>query len=244
MQLDIGILSETGGRSANEDSCSHWSAPYGSFFVLADGAGGHRGGRVASRIAVNAVLTSLRKTRDVTAGAVEAAIAAANEALVREQKNRDRYAQMRTTIVVLAIDEKQGRAAWGHIGDSRLYCVRAGKIVVQTRDHSVVQALVDAGYLQPQQMRSSPERNKLLSALGDEDNFEPAIERESFSINAGDRFILCTDGVWEYVQESEIEKTAGECDSAEQALRALQTLVLSRAKRRHDNYSAIAVWCN
>jgi serine/threonine protein phosphatase PrpC len=150
---------------------------------------------------------------------------------------------MRTTIVVLAIDEKSGRAAWGHIGDSRLYCVRDGKILVQTRDHSVVQAMVDAGYLKPQQMRTSPERNKLLNALGDEDNFEPAIQREAFTVASGDRFVLCTDGVWEYVEENEIEQTASASGSPEEWLKALQALVLSRAKRKHDNYSAIAVCC-
>jgi serine/threonine protein phosphatase PrpC len=243
VRLDVAVLSEMGGRTYNEDTCAQWTAPYGSFFVLADGAGGHRGGKLASRMAVNRVMTSLRAMKEVSAVAIERAISDANAALVTEQKARERYSQMRTTLVVLAIDEKTGRAAWGHIGDSRLYCVRDGKILVQTRDHSVVQAMVDAGYLKPQQMRSSPDRNKLLNALGDEDNFEPAIQRDAFTVAKGDRFVLCTDGVWEYVEENEIEQTAAASASAEEWLKTLQALVLSRAKRKHDNYSAIAVCC-
>ena len=244
MQMDIAVLSEIGGRSANEDACGHWSGPQMSFAVVADGAGGHHGGPIASRLAVNQVLTSLRARRECSASAVEAAMKAANEAVVRAQKAQSRYADMRTTIVVLALDSQSARASWGHLGDSRLYCFRDAHIVAQTRDHSVVQTMVDAGYLEPQQMRSSPDRSKLLSALGDEDQFAPAVERGNVAIQSGDKFLLCTDGLWEYVQESEMEQTLGECRSAEKWLQALKGYVTSRAKRKHDNYTAVAVWCN
>jgi serine/threonine protein phosphatase PrpC len=243
MQMEIAVLSEVGGRSANEDSCGHWSADGKWFVVVADGAGGHRGGPIASRLAVNEVLRSLRAKRECNAAAVEAAMKSANEAVVREQKARSRYSNMRTTIVVLAIDSQAARATWGHLGDSRLYCFRDAGIVAQTRDHSVVQTMVDAGYLEPQQVRTSPDRSKLLSALGDEHQFEPAVERGNVTVESGDKFLLCTDGLWEYVQEIEMEKTAGECKSAEEWLQALKRVVLSRAKQKHDNYTAIAVWC-
>jgi serine/threonine protein phosphatase PrpC len=244
MQMEIAVLSEIGGRAANEDACGHWSGPGMCFVVVADGAGGHHGGPIASRLAVNEVLKALRAKRESNASAVEAAMRLANEAVVREQKARTRYADMRTTIVVLALDSQSARAAWGHLGDSRLYCFRKAHIVAQTRDHSVVQTMVDAGYLEPQQLRSSPDRSKLLSALGDEDQFEPAIERGTVAIESGDKFLLCTDGLWEYVQEAEMEQSLGECKSPEEWLQALKRYVTSRAKRKHDNYTAVAVWCS
>ena len=243
MELDIAVLSEQGGRSANEDAVGHWTGPGLFFAVVADGAGGHLGGPVASRLAVNEALKSLRAKRECSAVAVAAAMKAANDALVREQKARTRYANMRTTVVVLALDTNAGRAAWGHLGDSRLYSFREGRIVSQTRDHSVVQTMVDAGYLKPQQLRSSPDRSKLLSALGDEDQFEPAIAPEGFGIASGDQFLLCTDGLWEYVQEAELEQTLAESSSAQAWLAVLESHVKKRAKRKHDNYTAIAVWC-
>jgi serine/threonine protein phosphatase PrpC len=243
MHLDIAVLSEQGGRAENQDACGHWSGPEASYFVLCDGAGGHLGGGVAAKLAVGEALASLREARECSGAAVEAAMRCANEALVREQRAQSQYAQMRATIVALVIDPVQRRAAWGHLGDSRLYCFRGGAIVAQTRDHSVVQSLVDAGYLKPQQLRTSPDRSKLLSALGDADQFEPAIEPTPFVLAPGDCFLLCTDGLWEYVQESEMQQALGECSAAQDWLRALERLVLERGTRKHDNYSALAIWC-
>ena len=75
------------------------------------------------------------------------------------------------------------------------------------------------------------------------EQFEPALERGVFNVAPGDRFLLCTDGLWEYIQENELEQSLSESSNAESWLKALQRLVVSRGKRRHDNYSAVAVWC-
>ena len=243
IQLDIAVLSEIGGRAENQDACGHWSDGGTSYFVLCDGAGGHLGGSVASKLAVEETLACLREARACTPKAIEDAMRCANEALVREQKVQVQYSQMRATIVALALDVDRGAASWGHLGDSRLYCFRENRIVAQTRDHSVVQSLVDAGYLEPQQLRTSPERSKLLSALGDAEQFDPAIERESFAVTRGDAFLLCSDGLWEYVHENEMEQALADSGSPEIWLRALERHVLARGKRKHDNYSAVAVWC-
>jgi PPM family protein phosphatase len=243
MQLDVAVLSECGGRSENQDACGHWSGEGAAYFVVCDGAGGHLGGAVASRVVVAEALGALRSSASCSADALENAMRAANDALVREQKAQTQFSQMRATIVALAIDLEHGTAAWGHIGDSRLYGFRERRIVVQTRDHSVVQSLVDAGYLQPRELRTSPDRSKLLSALGDAEQFEPALERGVFTVAPGDKFLLCTDGLWEYVQENELEQSLAQSASAQEWLAALQRLVVARGKRRHDNYSAVAVWC-
>jgi serine/threonine protein phosphatase PrpC len=103
--------------------------------------------------------------------------------------------------------------------------------------------MVEAGYLQPHELRSSPERSQLLNALGDGDGFEPRVEPEPFPIAGGDKFLLCTDGLWEYVEESELEQTLRGVASAEEWLRALESRVLARGRSSQDNYSALAVWC-
>jgi serine/threonine protein phosphatase PrpC len=103
--------------------------------------------------------------------------------------------------------------------------------------------MVEAGYLQPHELRSSPERSKLLNALGDRDGFEPSVEPAAFPIQGHDKFLMCTDGLWEYVEEKELEETIAESTSAEEWLRVLESRVLSRGRTNQDNYSALAVWC-
>ena len=243
MELEIAILSRAGGRSVNEDACGFWPAQHSCFCVLSDGAGGHGGGDVASKTVVREILGHFRVDEDGSASGIRAAMQHANEALVEEQRSSRQLADMRATVVVLAIDFEGARARWGHLGDSRLYCLRRGRIVAQTRDHSVVQGMVEAGYLQPHELRSSPERSKLLNALGNREGFEPRVQREAFELESGDKFLLCSDGLWEYVEECELEQSIDGHASAEAWLLALESRVLARGRTKQDNYSALAVWC-
>jgi serine/threonine protein phosphatase PrpC len=165
----------------------------------------------------------------------------AHERLVTEQRRDASVSDMRATVVVLAIDVARRAAAWGHLGDSRLYCFRDDRIVIQTRDHSMVQAMIEAGLLKSEDVRSSPQRNKLLNAMG-HDAFHPSLD-SSLALQANDKFLLCTDGLWGLVGEPEMESALRGCASAEDWLRALESHVLDRASGRHDNYSGVAVWC-
>ncbi len=243
MELEIAVLSRTGGRSVNEDACGFWSGPGVCFCVVSDGAGGHGGGDVASKLVVQTALGFFREQHDCSADGIETALRLANEILVKEQGSERQLANMRATGVVLAVDFGHDVASWGHLGDSRLYGFRQHRIVVQTRDHSVVQSMVDAGYLQPSEMRSSPDRSKLLNALGALDGFEPRLQRPAFPLQAGDKFLMCTDGLWEYVEDDELESTLSEATSAEEWLRTLESRVIARGRAAQDNYSALAVWC-
>jgi serine/threonine protein phosphatase PrpC len=244
MELKISVLSQPGGREINEDAYGVWSSPEASFFILADGAGGHRGGEVASKLAVQQVLDWFHQTGDCSAAGVEAALDAANKALVRAQKETLEYADMRTTAVVLVIDSVGGTAVWGHIGDSRLYCFRQRRIIVQTQDHSIVQTMVDAGYMRPADLRHSPQRNALFAALGDADSFQPSIQTVPFRIEHGDIFLLCTDGFWEHVSEAGMEASLLEADSTEAWLQSMEANVANSGKAGYDNYSALVVACN
>jgi serine/threonine protein phosphatase PrpC len=214
------------------------------FCVLSDGAGGHRGGDVASKLVVRETLGWFHERHTFDGESIEAAMRHANDSLVREQQARADVGDMRATCVVLAIDYERELAAWGHVGDSRVYCFRAGVIAAQTRDHSVVQSMVDAGYLDAGDLRQAPERNQLLAALGDPERCEPAVQREPFAVQARDAFLLCSDGLWEYVEEREMIETLRDATTAEDWLRVLESHVLARGRPGQDNYSAVAVRCN
>ena len=243
MQLEILVLSKAGGREVNEDACGVWSSPEACFCALSDGLGGHYGGDVASKLAVQHALDWFRTTPECSSGAVEASLRAGNLAIISEQRSDVRLKHMRATVVILSIDTKRDLAVWGHIGDSRLYCFRQGRIIQQTRDHSVLQSMVDAGYLQPRELRESPNRSKLLAALGNEERFEVEVIPVAFPLIAGDVFLLCTDGLWEYVEEEDMERLLNVAGSAADWLKALESQVLLRGHKGQDNYSAIAVWC-
>lgn len=243
MELEIAVLSRAGGREVNQDACGFWSTEGKCFCVLSDGAGGHGGGDVASKLAVEKILSCFRENQECSADAIAAAMKYANDTIVLEQQTRADLSDMRATVVVLAIDFEQDVACWGHLGDSRLYCFRDQQIIARTRDHSVVQQMIDAGLLQPHEVRSSPERSKLLNALGDLDAFEPAVQRDPLRVIGNDKFLLCSDGLWEYIEDDEIGAASADAASAEEWLTILESRVLARGRRGQDNYSGLAIWC-
>jgi PPM family protein phosphatase len=244
MQLEISALSKPGGRDPNEDALGFWSEAGLCLCVVSDGAGGHGGGDVASKLAVHTILGRFRESPDCTLQAVELALREANRAIIDRQRSGEAVADMRATAVVLAIDAGRPAACWGHLGDSRLYVFRHGRVIVQTRDHSVVQRMVDAGYLRMDQLRHATERSRLFAALGHEENFEPALGEPAFPLEQGDALMLCTDGFWEHVDESDMEEALAQSKSAEAWLQRMESQVVARGGKGQDNYSALAVWCS
>lgn len=243
MELEISVLSKPGGRAINEDAYGVWSNASACFCVISDGAGGHLGGEVASRLAVKQVLEWFYRTPEASAEMLAAALKSANDAIVDEQRRSPQTSDMRATILVLAVDTAHATATWGHIGDTRLYCFRRQRIIAQTRDHSVVQSMVDAGYIEQKNLRASPSRNALFAALGDAQTFAPSIEATRFRVQDGDVFLLCTDGFWEYLDEARMEKSLTLAQSPEAWLRQLESEVLEHGRADQDNYSALVVSC-
>lgn len=244
MELKISVLSKAGQRAVNEDAYGCWSNQGTCICVVSDGAGGHNGGEIASKLAVGQVLEWFQQYPECSAESIAEAVAAANTAIVDAQRQSPQYGEMRATIVVLAIDSERGVAIWGHLGDSRLYCFRQRRIVLQTRDHSVMQSMVDCGYMRLEDLRVAPQRGVLLAALGDVETFAPSIEASVFPLCDGDVFLLCTDGFWEHVNESQMEGALGEADSPELWLRQLEHHLVAKGDDEQDNYSALVVACN
>lgn len=245
MELDIAILSRQGGRPYNEDACGHWNSDQHLVCVVADGAGGHGGGDIASRLAVQHVLERFVAQPDTQPAHAAQLVRSANQTVVSNQVPGTSQAQMHSTLVLLAIDFVNLTAAWAHAGDSRLYCFRNGMFLSHTKDHSFVQSLSDAGLLAAEDMKTHPQRSELLSALGTPDGDLAIGESpQGWVVEPGDVYMLCTDGLWEYVDDSHMAHLLSLASGPQHWLEMLEQEVLRAAahKPRHDNYSAIAVW--
>ena len=242
MELETAVLSRQGGRDYNEDACGYWTSDSLGCWVLSDGAGGHGGGDVASKLAVSTILRDFSLAPCMSGAAILESLRHANRIVIEHQHDQRRLKDMRATAAVLLIDPSARTAMWGHVGDSRIYCFRGGVRLIQTRDHSVVQSVIDAGVVDPAFLRSHPQRNILLAALGSEEDFEPSVAAAPLALRDGDAFLMCSDGLWEYVEEDVMERRLGSTGSAQEWLKRMEEEVLHRARPGHDNYSAVAVW--
>jgi serine/threonine protein phosphatase PrpC len=206
VQMELATLSRRGGRNYNEDACGHWHSDSHLCCVVADGAGGtaaatrRRSWRCSSSSAPSPAIP------EGTPEAIEQVIVATNRSIIQHRADDRSVQNMHSTVVALFIDFEARAGMWGHCGDSRLYVFRAGKVAARTRDHSLVQSLVDGGMLAAEDMRSHPQRSELLSALGvgDED-LQVSVSAPPWQVEAGDAFLLCTDGMWEYVEDAQME---------------------------------------
>lgn len=233
--------SHAGSRDNNEDSVEIAADGARACFIVADGLGGHAGGERASRLAVDAALAHWRSgagqpLRELLTGAVGAAHAAVRAV----QRAEPALADMRTTLVLLMIDGD--RAGWAHVGDSRLYRFEAGRIVWQTKDHSVPQFLVANGEIEADAIRNHPDRSRLLGTLGnDEDQVFPSLRELERPLTAGDCFVLCTDGFWEDVLEPTMESSWQQDTTPRAWVEGLGGAVEAKGRSDRDNCTVLAV---
>lgn len=237
-------LSNIGVRQCNEDA---WAANCSTsvdegtrnIWAVADGLGGHEGGQVAARLAVEAATSPAWLSETDPAVVVGKAMRAAQDAVQAEIKKSGHF-DMSTTLVILA--SWQGRIAWGHVGDSRLYRFRDGKHELLTRDHSLAWVLAMSEGRDIGDLRTMPERNKLISVLG---RTEPRIEVGStVEIVPGDRFLMCTDGWWEPVTEPIMTNCLAASIGPEDWLRRMNAHIASVNNAEQDNHTALAVFCD
>jgi serine/threonine protein phosphatase PrpC len=224
--VELASLSDVGcQRENNEDRYSYWEPANdlefpikGRLAIVADGMGGYEGGQEASRIAVEAI-------EEVYAnGAVGNPRGWLLEGFQAAHQRIQEYAEkypdlqgMGTTCTAMALLEHQ--LYYAHVGDSRLYLVRGASISRLTHDDSYVSRLVANGVLRAEEAETHPQRHILTAALGAGSNIAPDSPPQPLSLEAGDVLLLCTDGLWGLLTESEIQsavvgKTAAEiCDT-------------------------------
>lgn len=213
-KISISGITDTGlVRSNNEDTIGS-DAELG-LLVLADGMGGHKGGEVASAIAVDSVLQELRKVLpeivsgkiDDTTGyslesmAIETAIKNANSHIYRTAQDNAQYEGMGTTIVVLLFYDN--RITVAHVGDSRLYRLRDTLLEQLTRDHTLLQELVDRGFYTRKEARESLNKNLVTRAVGVNPTVEIDLQEDIALQN--DLYLLCSDGLTDMISDDLIE---------------------------------------
>ncbi len=198
MKVVIGAGSDIGrARERNEDSY----VVEEPLFAVADGMGGHRGGAVASSLALEALREVLRDDLVAPTGLIEEIKSANQRVLQRGEADRD-LRGMGTTLTALLAEG--GKAHIAHIGDSRAYLLRDGSLKQLTEDHTLVQRMVMEGKLLPEEAERHPQRSILTRALGVDEDVEP----DTMTLDPvlpGDRLLLCTDGLTSMVDGEQIE---------------------------------------
>ena len=241
--ITMASCSDRGQRAANEDALRTGSCAATQYAVLSDGAGGHDRGAEASRHVVDHVEASLRASASAFAPErLTRALLSAHAELQREQMGAQGQRRMHATVVALWIDDRSGGAVWSHIGDSRMYRFRYGTVDLVTADDSVVQRMLESGVLTPQQAQDHPMKSQLLAAVGMQDGVEPHTVPETVALEDGDAFLLCTDGWWGMLSDTDLTTTLSDADTPQAWLDAMRELIAARGAPGQDNFSAVAVW--
>lgn len=201
----VGSCTDVGRvRKANEDCMDWFDCATGRVVVVCDGMGGHVGGQVASQTAIKAIRDFLTvNTFDSPDEAITNAIITANQAILQEAQKRPELAGMGSTCVMLVI--KNGVVYYGHVGDSRIYFVANHRIVQLTKDQSYVQTLVDAGVISQSEAEHHPRKNEITNALGLKGMTPPIVCETPVLPEAGNCFVLCSDGLSGMISDSQIE---------------------------------------
>jgi len=247
--LEIAKATHTGMvRSHNEDSIATDTEI--CLVVLADGMGGYNAGEVASGIATALISSEIREamlneapakidTATGSSGAttlLRATIAKANASIFQSANSQPQYAGMGTTLVTALLFNSQLTIA--HIGDSRCYRYRSGKLEQITRDHSLLQEQIDSGFLTREAAKRSQNKNLVTRALG----IEPTVEAEihTYPAQEGDIYLVCSDGLNDMVEDDDIQMTL-DALGANLELAAEQLVQMANDNGGRDNISVVLI---
>jgi PPM family protein phosphatase len=220
VRVDAAYLADIGrARSENQDACGAFCDAQGNrLFVVADGMGGHQGGATASRICVQTLGRTFETAAAPLRQRLHDGIVDASDAIHAAAEEDPSLGEMGTTVVALTLGtDGDAWVAW--VGDSRMYRLRAGAIERLTEDHSIIAELVRRSIIRPEEAASHPRRSELLRCIGPSTQLEVDLKR--VDVADGDRFLLCSDGLWGHVGDSEIASIV----SSETPERAVTRLV-------------------
>lgn len=205
MQLTTVQFSDIGDRRLNQDYCGYIQLPEGALLFVADGVGGHQGGEIAAQTFGDALVTCVWQLAGQWAKAPEATMQRlfkiAWQHMGRQLQGYDKDVNMHTTCVAAWLDTE--RCVIGHVGDSRAYLVSPEQMIWRSRDHSVVERLVQQGEITAEQAATHPQRNKIYRSVSRLTAPEPSMARLP-ALSPDQLLILCSDGLWGYTQEEEL----------------------------------------
>jgi serine/threonine protein phosphatase PrpC len=241
MRFTVYQESRIGGRKSNQDRVAHCYSRDALLMVIADGMGGHLHGEIAAQIAVQYITEAFqREGRPKLPDPLmflSRALTNAHHAILDYAVDRGLPEAPRTTCVACVIQDNI--AYWAHAGDSRLYLIREGGLLVRTRDHSRVQMLIEQGAINEAQAAVHPSRNRVFSCLGG--NHSPQIDySRKTPLKAGDVFALCTDGVWSPLANGALISGLADSDVIK-AVPKLLTQAGTLAGSSADNMTMIAL---
>lgn len=243
--LRIASLSFThcGGRDYNEDALDQCEA-FGAvrLFMLADGAGGQGGGDVASKTAMETAKAVFLGLPVFSPDTLQLCMDKADEAILAKQKNEPRLAHMASTFVATMINYERRQILLGNLGDSRCYIFRGEQIIEQSHDHSLVQRFIDAGLYPAAKLRQHPRRNVLYASLGaNSERVPPYLTLTPIDMLPGDAVLLCSDGVWELLEDTLLCELNRTSETLEIWHDRLQAQIQTTMPPGHDNFSALLV---
>ncbi len=222
---DVGTV-----RTRNEDS--FLLRPEIGLWMVADGAGGHQHGEVASSMLAEALGAMTSQGGSDLIAEIRAAVQQTHRALRAQAEAEGEAVTIASTIVVLLAKGPHYACLWA--GDSRVYRLRAGELVQLTRDHSLVQALVDGGTISAEEAEHHPHANIITRAVG-ADGLEPELDKVTDRAEPGDRFLLCSDGLNKALSAPLIARLVGTAEPAKRLIEA----ALEYGVR--DNVTAVVV---
>lgn len=204
-----------------------------SFCIVTDGMGGYKGGEIASTMVVDTLAADMQRWQDVSADALRQAVAKANMAVYDWVKTTPALEGMGTTAVVAYVTGSD--LYWANVGDSRLYVFHEDRLTQISTDHSMVQALYEAGELKADDMLQHPQRNVLTRAVG----VGPVVDIDDgvYKVMPGDRILLCSDGLTGYIEQAVIEEAFRKEAKDERLIEDLMTLVYDQGAR--DNVTIV-----
>ena len=218
-------------RRGNEDA--YLVAP--PVYAIADGMGGHRGGAEAAQIAIRTLASRVPDLASTDGGALVAAVEAANQGIVFAAAEDDALRGMATTCTAALVRGRVARIA--HVGDSRAYLLRGGRLAQLTDDHSVVAQLVRQGMLSREEAAVHPGRSVVFRALGTEPDVE--VDTIDVVLDAGDRLLLCSDGLTSMLDDAQIAAVLREVGDTGLAVEAL--VARANAAGGADNITVVLV---
>jgi PPM family protein phosphatase len=225
-------------RLGNEDSLGIYEVENGILAIVCDGLGGNKAGDIASKLTVDIVYNFFKSsTQNDYLVRIKSAVLEANESILHKASGNTELQGMATTIEVMFLLENT--IYCGHVGDSRMYFLQNGKLKKLTKDHSLVQKLLDEGLLNASEAENHPHRNIIMRALGDNSAVE--VDLSKITLNPSDNclFFLCTDGVTTVVKDNELEEILANYDHINEKLSDL-----IKARGAPDNFTFVCITKN
>lgn len=241
--MQYAAMSKVGDRSINEDFQGMASREEEKVFVLCDGLGGHGRGEVASQVAVATALEIFENTKFRYETLLETCIHESHFTLLDMQKESNSPNDLKTTMTIVYIDEKEKVMQYAHVGDSRIYVFQKQKVLSQSLDHSIPQMLVFQGEIKAKDIRFHEDRNRLTRVVGGMEDIVKCTVSEKISISKDTKILMCSDGFWEWMDDKYIGSSNRWCKEPQDWLEKMEQQIIKKGQNR-DNYTAIAIFNN